>query len=120
MSSSSYIKGLVGKGQYSETSVSDWEWVRAKNLVSGEEKPMTGFEIHFICCWKGTAMPASPKEIALINAVGHPSNDHEEPYAIDLSSADEAYERQQIYEQCEEDAFNFARSDSDGWFYDDN
>lgn len=66
MTNTSYIRGLIGKDQYQETTVNDWERVRGEELRSGEARPLTEFEIHFLKCCKHQAEPFCPKEIALL------------------------------------------------------
>ncbi len=51
------------------TSVSECELERGLDLATAAERPLTGFESHFLDCIKGRALPACPKERALLNAV---------------------------------------------------
>ena len=125
MSKTSYIRGLIGKEQYQETTIDGFEKARAEDLRSGDEKPLTGFEIHFLKCCRGDANPACPKEKALLDATS-PSANWATDDDVDYSQfdpqkeKDDDYEREQIMLQFWEDTIAFARASSGGgWYYED-
>lgn len=65
----SYLLGLISKEKYYETTVSDSEVARAEDLLDGDSKPMTGFEIHFLRVMRGESLACTPKEIVLEKTV---------------------------------------------------
>lgn len=80
MSSSSYIPGIITPENYQEEFVTDFERARGEDLIVGDSKPLTGFEIHFLKCHKGLARPLTPKERALLDetiGIGIPTSDFE-------------------------------------------
>ena len=82
-----YLLGLISKEKYYETTVSDSEVARAEDLLDGESKPMTGFEIHFLRVMRGESLACTPKESVLertIRANRRPSSDFiNEEYNVD-------------------------------------
>lgn len=122
MSSSSYKRGLVTKDQLHETTVTDDELARVCDLYVGRAIPLSGFEIHLLKVLKRESLPISPKEKALVQEyeerrwefMGNSGHDN----FSDLTPDQEAENAEILKEMCG-DADDAARSDEDGWIYED-
>lgn len=53
--------------KYHEEFVTESERARGEDLILGDSKPLTGFEIHFLKCHRGYARPLTAKERALLD-----------------------------------------------------
>jgi hypothetical protein len=110
--------GIIHPDQFSQSHVTSSEYARALKLTHGKIQPATGFERHLLKCWKNQANPACPKEEALLSKCLLLM------FSVELEESDELQpsnpdEDASIGAELMDDAFGYAKSDEDGWFYDD-